>query len=147
MVVQPKYMTDFIIQLQALLVKSLKRKGSSIKRGKITITPTVEKYLVKKFDLSRRLENSNLLNTLGFDQSICKGLDKDQSTISDFRIRLGRKSKVEYTIPCGIKKVLEESPIVHWEFSRMIEMNHDLDSVSVWNEKHKARITKWLERG
>ena len=44
----PKYMIYFKEELEAELIKSLKRKGNSIKKGKFKITPQVEKFLILK---------------------------------------------------------------------------------------------------
>ena len=60
-------MNEFIDNLQIQLIKSLRRRGSCIKRGKLIISTKVENYLIKKFNITKRMQLSNILNILGFD--------------------------------------------------------------------------------
>ena len=61
----PIYMNELINNLQIQLEKSLRRRGSCIKRGNLTISTKVEKYLIKKFKITKRMQLSNILNILG----------------------------------------------------------------------------------
>ena len=79
----PIYMNEFINNLQIQLVKSLRRRGSCIKRGKLTISTKVEKYLIKKFKITKRMQLSNILSILGLYQNIVKSnIDINPSKIS-----------------------------------------------------------------
>ena len=45
----PKYMIEFANELQFMVVRSLKRKGSSVKKGKFSVSLKVEKYILKNY--------------------------------------------------------------------------------------------------
>jgi len=139
-------MVYFSEQLQIQLIKSLKRKGNSIKRGKIKIPPKIEAYLVKKFDLTQNLEFSNFLNDLDLDQSIPNGF-KDKSVISNFKIRLGRKSILKYSDRQGLNKTLIEERFLHWEFSRIMNIKEECNKKAVkrWKTKHNFALNQWVK--
>jgi len=141
----PKYIDYFSEQLQISLIKALKRKGNSIKRGKIRIPPQVEAYLIRKLRVTQHLEKTNVLNDLELDQSI--GNFQDKSLISNFKIRLGRKSFLKYANSRGLVKTLEEERFLHWEFSRIIKMKDESNEEAVknWKTKHNSALNQWVK--
>ena len=44
----PKYLSDFLNQLQINLAFELKKTGKSTREGHISITNQIEKYLIRK---------------------------------------------------------------------------------------------------
>ena len=142
----PKYMIYFKEELEAELIKSLKRKGNSIKKGKFKITPQVEKFLIRKFEVTKKAKHCNILNQLELDQSIrSRHLDHDISSITDFKLRIGRKARVFYINETGIEKNLLEKSFLYWEFLRNIEMaqSKDLKASNDWTSRHKDQILTW----
>ena len=75
----PKYMNEFVNELQYTIIKSLKRKGSIFKKCKFTISKQVESYIIKKFKVTKRMQLSNILYELNLNQSIVNDLLQLQS--------------------------------------------------------------------
>ncbi len=137
----PKFMNEFVNHLQFMLIKSLKRKGRCIKRGKFTVSSQIEQYLIRKFKVTKRFELSNILDELSLDQSICKNpSDPDQSSETEFKIRLGRKSVVKYFTTNGCLKNRCSNSIIYWEFIRIMRIAEEHDEIAVlnWKRKHEA---------
>ena len=125
--ISPIYLKQFINDLQHQLCKSLKRKGSCIKRGKLLVSLESEKYLETKFEITKRFKISNILNLLLIDQNIVKDHDDlDPATITDFKIKFGNKTITKYhtrpTDSVTLKRELTGSRIFHWEFKRVVLM-------------------------
>ena len=77
------------------------------------------------------------------NQSLIKDIyDQNQSVVSNFKTRVGRHRKINYTVPCGLKFVQNASSLTHWEFLRVVRMAEEKDEafVSSWNRLHKARF-------
>ena len=145
----PKYMNEFANQLQFVLIKSLKRKGNCIKRGKFTISSRIEQYLIRKFQVTRRYEISNILDELRLDQIINKdSTDPDRSSVSDFKIRLGRKSVIKYNTTNGSQKITCLNSTFYWEFIRIIRMAESNNKITVfnWKRMHEAHIFLWATK-
>ena len=141
----PKYMIEFANELQFMVVRSLKRKGSSIKKGKFSVSLKVENYIMKNYKITKRLQLSSILNDLKINQSLIKDInDQNQSVVSNFKTRLGKHRKINYTVPCGSKFVQNASSLIHWEFIRVVRMAEEKDEafVTSWNRLHKARFSK-----
>jgi hypothetical protein len=143
----PIYMNEFIDNLQIQLIKSLRRRGSCIKRGKLIISTKVENYLIKKFNITKRMQLSNILNILRLDQNIVKNsFDINPSKISCFKIKFGNKSVVGYRTrqlnSNTLEKVFNSSRIFHWEFIRTVDMTGMNDENSL-NERYERRISVW----
>ena len=139
----PKYMNEFVNELQYTIIKSLKRKGSIFKKGKFTISKQVESYIIKKFKVTKRMQLSNILYELNLNQSIVNDLfDSNQSNVSNFKIRLGRSRQTKYTTPSGSFLIQSANSFIHWEFSRVIQMGEEGNKISIsnWNSKHESRI-------
>jgi len=66
----PKYMIEFANELQFMVVRSLKRKGSSVKKGKFSVSLKVENYIMKNYKNPKRLQLSSILNDLKINQSL-----------------------------------------------------------------------------
>jgi hypothetical protein len=150
----PLYIEQFRNDLQIMLVKALKTAiGSCIKRGKLTISPKVEKYLQNRFHITKRLQKSNILDILDLDQKIVKNeVDVDFSVIIDFKVKFGNDSVLNYVTrksnSNSFRKTLKISRIVHWEFFRNIDMaeNHDGTAIDALDARFNARTSEWRAR-
>ena len=117
----PKYMNEFVNELQYMIIKSLKRKGSIFKKGKFTISKQVESYIIKKFKVTKRMQLSNILYELNLNQSIVNDLfDSNQSIVNNFKIRLGRSRQTKYTTPSGSLYQYTSILVYQWLFSYSI---------------------------
>ena len=79
------------------------------------------------------------------NQSLIKDInDQNQSVVSNFKTRLCKHRKINYTVPCGSKFVQNASSLIHWEFIRVVRMAEEKDEafVTSWNRLHKARFSK-----
>ena len=94
----PVFLEQFRIDLQIQLAKALKRAdGSCIKKRKLSISTKVETYLQKKFLITKRLQQSRILDVLKLDQNIVKdNRDLDFSEITNFKIKFGNDSVLQY---------------------------------------------------
>jgi ABC-type uncharacterized transport system auxiliary subunit len=152
----PFYLEQFCNDLQIQIVKALKRAdGSCIKRGKLTVTKKVEKYLLKQFLITKRFQQSNILDKLRMDQNIVKDKDVDLSEIKDFKIKFGNNSVIKYKTRQNLKnsnktfnKTLIASRIFHWEFRRNIDMAeiHDKIALDAFDARFEARTLEWKNR-
>ena len=68
----PKYLREFLNKLEFALLRSLKRKGNSIKRGNFPLSHQAERFLTKKFNLSKKMDKTNILDFFGLEKSIIK---------------------------------------------------------------------------
>ena len=150
----PVFLEQFRIDLQIQLAKALKRAdGSCIKKGKLSISTKVEMFLQKKFQITKRLQLSRILDVLKLDQNIVKdNIDLDLSEITDFKIKFGNDSVVQYKTRKSSFKTLDKtfkaSRIFHWEFNRNINMaeNHDKAALEILNTRFEARTAEWRAR-
>jgi ABC-type uncharacterized transport system auxiliary subunit len=143
----PFYLEQFCNDLQIQIVKALKRAdGSCIKRGK---------YLLKQFLITKRFQQSNILDKLRMDQNIVKDQDVDLSEIKDFKIKFGNNSVIKYKTRPNLKnsnktfnKTLIASRIFHWEFRRNIDMAeiHDKIALDAFDARFEARTLEWKNR-
>jgi len=100
----PKYMIEFANELQFMVVRSLKRKGSSVKKGKFSVSLKVENYIMKNYKITKRLQLSSILNDLKINQSLIKDIyDQNQSVVSNFKTRVGRHRKIKLHCPLWLK--------------------------------------------
>ena len=124
----PKYLNDFVNELQVKIASSLKRSGCSTKKGHFTISQQVENFLIRKFKITKRMKLSNILNNLGLDQNVIKDhLDTEPSKINKFKMRLGNKVICKYTTlgERPLNKIYTLNPSFHWEFIRDVQMNDE----------------------
>jgi len=124
----PNYLKEFVNELQIKISSSLKSSGCCTKKGNFTITQQVEKYLIRKFKISKRMKQSDILTKLGLDQNVLKDRsDTEPSTLAKFKIRLGNKLICNYTTLAfePIDKSLILNPIFHWEFIREVQMKEN----------------------
>ena len=126
----PNYLNEFIIDLQIQLARSLYRSGGScIKKGKLAISKRVEKYLLKHFPITKKMQFSGILDQLVFDQNTLKDHSNScPSIFTDFKIKFGNDSKCKYTIIDKsylgrLEKNLNAKRILHWKYIRIISMN------------------------
>ena len=142
----PKYLGEFVNELQINLARSLKKKGSCIKKGRLTITKQAEKFMIRKFRITKRMKLSDILNKLGLDQNIITGhSDNEPSTISNFKIRLGNNTMCNYTtlkmLPLDKSYIL--NPIFHWEYLREVQMKEKQEET---NARHKKIVEQQHRR-
>jgi hypothetical protein len=150
----PLYLKQFCNDLQIQLAKALKRAGGScIIRGKLTISPKVEKYLQKYFNITKRFLQSSMLDALLLDQNIVKdNKDLDLSEIKNFKIKFGNDSVMQYktrkTDSTTSDRSFKSSRIFHWEFERNINMaeNRDKTAIDALNTRFEARTSEWRAR-
>ena len=141
----PKYMNEFANELQFMVVRSLKRKGSAIKKGKFTISKHTEKYLTKKYKVSKQMQISSILAEMKLNQRIVKTIsDPNECFVRNFKIRLGRHRQIKYYTPGGPTHFQTANSFIHWEFRRVIRMAEENNKLSVsnWNAIHEARFLK-----
>ena len=128
----PKYFIQFLNELQIKLVRSLKRR-SSIKKGSLTISTQVEKYLIKNYGISNRMQSSNFLDRFKLDKNIIKDhLDTEPGSIFNFTMRIGRKSVYSYITLATSgpeERKLIPNKTLHWRFLREVQMNENGESV------------------
>ena len=134
----PKYLGEFVSDLQIDLARSLTKSGSCTKKGKFKITQQVEKYLTRKFKITKRMKVTDILDKLELDKNIINGLlDTEPAAITKFKIRKGNKSICNYTtlklVP--LKKSYTLNPIFHWEFIRVVQMKEDQEETNARHEK------------
>jgi hypothetical protein len=149
----PVFLEQFRIDLQIQLAKALKRAdGSCIKKGKLSISTKVETYLQKKIPITKRLQQSRILDVLKLDQNIVKdNRDLDLSEITNFKIKFGNDSVLQYKTrksSLTLDKTFKASRIFHWEFNRNINMaeNHDRAGLEILNTRFEARTAEWRAR-
>jgi len=95
----PKYVDEFSNELQFNVIRSLNRKGSVNKKGKLTISKQVERYIGKKYQITKKMQKSNILDKLKLNQRIVKDYsDQNESLVSDFKIRIGRHRQINNSL-------------------------------------------------
>lgn len=144
----PKYVDEFSNELQFNVIRSLNRKGSVNKKGKLTISKQVERYIGKKYQITKKMQKSNILDKLKLNQRIVKDYsDQNESLVSDFKIRIGRHRQIKYTTPCGLTHSQTANSFIYWEFSRLIQMAEEKNEEisSNWQKLHDIRILKLSE--
>jgi hypothetical protein len=122
----PKYLSDFVKQLQINLAFELKKTGKSTRKGHISITNQIEKYLIRKYKISKRMKNSDILVKFGLDQNVIRNHhDNEPSKITNFKFKLGNKAVCKYTtlVSRPLDKCFTVNPVFHWEFLREVQMN------------------------
>ena len=94
----PKYLSDFLNRLQINLAFELKKTGKSTREGHISITNQIEKYLIRKYKITKRMKNSDILVKFGFDQNVIRDHhDTQPSKITNFKFKLGNRVVCKYT--------------------------------------------------
>ena len=140
----PKYLNEFLNELQIKLIRSLKR-SSSIKKGSMMISNRVENYLIKYFQITNRMQPSNILQILGLDQKIIKyHSDTEPASVTNFTIRLGNKSVCSYIALGPINRELISNSCFHWRFIREVEMN-EISEIEINSRYQKAVQEHQLE--
>ena len=148
----PIFLNQFINDLQIQICKSLKRKGNCIKRGKLLVSEEVEEYLIANFEITKRMQLTNILNYLEIDQNILKdNEDTDPSTKTDFQIKFGNKTvckfKTRQSNSVTLTKERIPSRIFYWEFKRVVQMGEKIDETGAdLDARYEARISEWKER-
>jgi len=138
----PKYLQEFVNEFQIKLSSSLKSSGCCSKKGHFTISKQCEKYLIRKFKITKRLKQSDILNELGIDQNVVKNrLDTEPSTITKFKMRLGNKSVCKYTTLKlePFDKCLIVNPSFYWEYIREVQMK---DNEAKTHIRHQQLVSE-----
>jgi len=98
-----------------MVVKSLKRKGSAIKKGKFTISKQTEKYLTKKYKVTKQMQISSIFAEMKLNQSKVKTIsDPNECFVRNFKIRLGRHRQIKYYTPRGPIIFQTANSFIHW---------------------------------
>jgi len=122
----PNYLSNFVKQLQINLAFELKRTGKSTRKGHFGITNQIEKYLIRKYKISKRMKNTDILVKFGLDQNVIRDHhDTEPSKITNFKIKLGNKAVCKYTtlVSRPLDRCFDINPVFHWEFKREVQMN------------------------
>ena len=85
----------------------------------------------------------DILDELRLDQSINKdSSDPDRSSMSDSKMRLGKKSVIKYNTTDDSQKITCLNSIFYWEFIWIIRMTESNNEIAVfnWKRMREARV-------